>query len=537
MNRLAASAFALVLCASAAQAQKPGDFLASQFAAHSGDPTLAASNMQKALAADPGNPRLRTDAFVLALLAGDSRIGQLARALPGNPLAELVLAAQSAHDGDWRSAELGIAELPHQTLTDALRPLLLAWAQQAQGLSDRAMDTLQPALADGHLGAIPLLHAALLADAAHRDGLAQRLYTDLSHGQIKPSLQFNELLASWQARSGNMQAARKTLDEAIKASPELSIAGPGLMASLAHAHGPTALHGIALVFVQVAAAALGDKPDHELSELLARVALIAEPGMTEAHLLTSEIATSQKQWAVAARQLAGVSADDPLQPVAKLRLAIVDERLGQIDAATDTLHHLADAFPRQPEPLIQLGDLLSDQKKYQAAIDAYDRGIALLRHPGANDWTVFYARGAALERAHLWPRAQADMNRALELSPDQPFVLNFLGYAMAERGEDLPEAREMIEKALHARPNDGAIVDSLGWVSLRQGQVKEALRLLEKAAELEPEDPSITGHLGDAYWDAGRHLEAEDQWRRALVLNPDDDDRTRIEQRLKSAGK
>jgi Flp pilus assembly protein TadD len=93
----------------------------------------------------------------------------------------------------------------------------------------------------------------------------------------------------------------------------------------------------------------------------------------------------------------------------------------------------------------------------------------------------------------------------------------------------------MIEKALHARPNDGAIVDSLGWVLLRQGETQQALRLLEKAAELQPEDPSITGHLGDAYWDAGRRVEAEDQWRRALVLRPDPDDQARIESRLKSA--
>jgi Flp pilus assembly protein TadD len=138
-----------------------------------------------------------------------------------------------------------------------------------------------------------------------------------------------------------------------------------------------------------------------------------------------------------------------------------------------------------------------------------------------------------LERIHQWPRAEADMNRALELSPDQPYVLNFLGYSMAERNENLPLAQDMIQRAMKARPNDGAIIDSMGWVKLREGDTKAALRLLEKAAELEPEDPSITGHLGDAYWDAGRHIEAEDQWRRALVLKPDPDDQARIEARLK----
>ncbi len=229
--------------------------------------------------------------------------------------------------------------------------------------------------------------------------------------------------------------------------------------------------------------------------------------------------------------------DDPLKPVVQLRLANLYARQDRRDDAVSLLRALAATYPKRPEPLAQLGDTLADQKKFGEAIGAYDRAIALLRHPQAADWVVFYARGSALERAHEWPRAQADMNRALELSPDQPFVLNFLGYAMAERNEDLPLAREMVERALHARPNDGAIVDSLGWVALRQGDTKEALRLLEKAAELEPEDPSITGHLGDAYWNAGRRIEAEDQWRRALVLKPDADEQARIEARLKSASK
>lgn len=529
-------AFALTLClAPAAQAARPADFLVSQFASHEGDTAKAASSMAQALAGDPTSAELREDAFVLALLAGDSQAADLARSLPQNPLAQLLLATQAAHAGNWQAAELAFAELPHQTLADAIRPLLLAWAQQAQGFADRAMDTLQPAIASGRLGAIAPLQAALLADAAHRDGLARRLYTDLAHGQTQPSLQFAQIYAGWQARNGDMDAARATIATAIQASPELAIAEPRLVAALAGTHPPTALHGLALSLVEVAGAASGQNT-HEVGELLVQVALAAEPGMTDAHLLASEIAASHKQWQLAGAELEKISPDDPLAPVVQLRLANLYARQDRMDQAVGVLRALAADYPSRPEPLTQLGDTLSDEKKFPEAIAAYDRAIALLRHPVASDWVVFYARGSALERAHEWPRAQADMNRALELSPDQPFVLNFLGYAMADRNEDLKLAREMIEKALHARPNDGAVVDSLGWVALRQGDTKEALRLLEKAAELQPEDPSITGHLGDAYWNAGRHIEAEDQWRRALVLKPDADEQARISARLKNAG-
>ena len=536
MNTLRTALLLTVALAPAAQAARPADFLVSQFASHQGDTALAASSMADALAGDPTNPELREDAFVLALLAGDDQAERLAKSLPTNPLAQLLLATRAAHDGNWQQAELGYAELPHQALADAIRPLLLAWAQQAQGESDRAMDTLQPAITGGKLGAIAPLHAALLADASHRDGLAQRLYADLAHSQTAPSLQFAQIYASWQARSGDMAGARATIDGAIAASPELGIAEPRLIAALDHAHAPAPLHGLAMALVEVAAAADG-QTGHEVSELLVQVALTAEPGMTDAHLLASEIAANHKQFKLAATELERVPQDDPLKPVVQLRLANLYARQDRLDDAVHLLRDLAAAYPKRPEPLAQLGDTLADQKKFPEAIDAYDRSIALLRHPQAADWVVFYARGTALERAHEWPRAQADMNRALELSPDQPFVLNFLGYAMADRNEDLPLAREMIEKALHARPNDGAIVDSLGWVALRQGDTKEALRLLEKAAELEPEDPSITGHLGDAYWDAGRRIEAEDQWRRALVLKPDSDEQARIEARLNSASK
>jgi Flp pilus assembly protein TadD len=138
----------------------------------------------------------------------------------------------------------------------------------------------------------------------------------------------------------------------------------------------------------------------------------------------------------------------------------------------------------------------------------------------------------AEERAHLWPKADADFHRALELSPDQPFVLNYLGYSYADMGHHLTEAREMIERASERRPNDGAIIDSLGWVMYRQGDSKSAVKTLERAVELEPEDSTINGHLGDAYWAAGRKVEAQYQWRRALTLNPPPDDAAKLEAKL-----
>jgi tetratricopeptide (TPR) repeat protein len=526
-------AFAPAAYAPAAYAQNPGAFLAAEFAAHEGDVAYAAARMAEALDADPSSAELRNDAFVLDMLARTPQAAELARTVPDNPIAALLLATLAARAGDWQKAELGFAELPHDPLTDAMRPLLMAWAQEAQGLADRAMDTLQPALTNGKLGSIGLLHAALIADAGHRDGLAQRLYNDLAHAQTQPSLQFAQIYSSWQARSGDMAGARATLDSAIRNAPELEIAKPGLMAALAQAAAPNATLGMARAYVEVAAELRGHN-GHDVADLLVQLALELAPDLTDARLLASDIASTQKQPHLAASYLAGIAPADPLWPVIQLRLANLYERDNRPEEASALLKTLAERFPSRPEPLAQLGDTLTDQKHLPEAVTAYDQAIALLRHPAASDWVVFFARGSVLERLHEWPRAEADMNRALELSPDQPYVLNFLGYSLAERNMDLPLAQDMIQKALAAKPNDGAIVDSLGWVKLRLGDTKEALRLLEKAAELEPDDPSITGHLGDAYWDAGRHVEAEDQWRRALVLKPEPDEQARIEGRLKN---
>jgi Flp pilus assembly protein TadD len=122
--------------------------------------------------------------------------------------------------------------------------------------------------------------------------------------------------------------------------------------------------------------------------------------------------------------------------------------------------------------------------------------------------------------------------RALELEPDQPNVLNYLAYSWIDKGVNLPRAKSMIEKAASQRPDDGAIIDSLGWMHYRMGDFHRAVETLENAITLMPQDAVINDHLGDAYWQVGRRLEAEFQWRRALTFDPDPDVRRSIEQKL-----
>ena len=196
------------------------------------------------------------------------------------------------------------------------------------------------------------------------------------------------------------------------------------------------------------------------------------------------------------------------------------------------LESLAREYPDRSEPLTLAGDVLRRKGRFDDAIALYDRAIARVGTPTRSAWPMFYERGIAHERAGRWPQAESDFEFALQLAPDQPSVLNYLGYAWTERNQNLDRARDMIQRAVTLRPNEGAFIDSLGWVQLRQGDGPGALKNLERAVELQPEDAVVNGHLGDALALVGRWREAEFQWRRALTLKPEPEEQQRINARL-----
>ncbi len=132
----------------------------------------------------------------------------------------------------------------------------------------------------------------------------------------------------------------------------------------------------------------------------------------------------------------------------------------------------------------------------------------MIAKPEKRHWTYYYARGTCYERLKKWPQAEADLQRAMQLYPDQPLVLNYLGYSWVDQGRNLKQGMSLIEKAVSLKPDDGYIVDSLGWAHYRLGNYKEAVRYLERAVELRPEDPVLNDHLGDALWRVGREREA-----------------------------
>ena len=375
------------------------------------------------------------------------------------------------------------------------------------------------------------LQAAMIADLGNRTEAAAGLYRTVQSNMAEPNLRLAQILASWQARTGQPAEAQKTLAALPVGAPDLSIAMPALMASVNKRPVPRASDGIAESYFTFAALLRAQDAD-DFSMIMLRLALDLRPDFTAARLLAADILSNQKHQQAALRMLTEVPATDPIAAVVQLRRAALSDRLGHSDEAMRDLERMAREYPDSPLPDEQRGDILRMTQRFPDAVAAYDKAIARIAHPSSSDWIVFYDRGVALERSHQWTKAKADFEHALQLSPDQPFVLNYLGYSLADMGHQLDEARRMIQTAAERRPNDGAITDSLGWVLFRQGHTKDAVRTLERAVELEPEDATINAHLGDAYSAAGRKIEAQYQWRRALTLNPTPDDAAKLEAKL-----
>ena len=364
-------------------------------------------------------------------------------------------------------------------------------------------------------------------DAARLYQVAQAEYGALN-------IRLGQILASWQARQGNPEEAQRTVRDMVGVNGDMALGRGALEASVADRAVRSPADGIAETYLAMAAT-LRQQNANDSAQVLLRLALDMRPDFTAARLLLADIQEAGRRTSAAVDTLASVPATDPLADVVALRRAGLVDGLGRPEEAARMLEDIARQHPDRPEPLAQLGDSLRRRSKFAEAAATYDRAVARIGTPTRANWPLFYERGVAFERSGQWPRAEADFQFALELSPDQPNVLNYLGYAWVEQGRHLDRARQMIERAVEQRPNDGAFIDSLGWVLLRQGDKEGALRRLERAVELQPEDPVINAHFGDVLEAVGRVREAAFQWRRALNLKPEPEDQARIEAKLRAA--
>jgi tetratricopeptide (TPR) repeat protein len=504
-----------------------GAYLAGRFAQNHGDTKAAADYFATAIQYDRDNVELMQRAFTLLLAEG-----RMAEARPladrllaldeDAPLPALVVGVQEAHDGHFAEAEKHFAALPHKGINAFLGPLLTAWARTGEGRIDAGLGALEALGSNSGFGPIYEFHAGLISDLAERPDAADKHYRIALAAQT--SVRTIEAAGAFYQRSGKFDNAREIYSRYHTEHPDrLLFDGASRLAAGAALARPvnSANEGLAEALFDTATL-MRQGNAFDLAMVFSRLALSLEPKFPLAEVLLADVLTAQGRLPEADVLYRGIDPSSQVSAFARLRLAVNLDEAGDTDGAVKELRALAKARPEGTDALMTLGDVLRRHKRFADAADAYDQAVQRLGSPvEARSWPLYYARGIALERAHQWQKAEPDLLKALELSPEQPDVLNYLGYTWVDQGINLDRARKMIEKAVQLRPNDGAIVDSLGWALYRMGSYQESVKQMERAVELKPEDATINEHLGDALWQVGRVSEARFQWQRAMTLDPE----------------
>jgi len=537
---LLASVLAMGSAAAAATETPFGAYLAGRHAQETRDYTAAALWFEDALKSDPESPELITRTFLME--ASEGRFDR-ARSLaekelkldPTDAVAQLILMADRIKTGDKIGALARAQALPTDGLHRYLGPLARAWTQMAMGDlagADAALRQL-----DKFNGFAPLQYyqLGLLYDFAGYPDTAEDYFSKTLDASGQINWRLTDAIASFYERHGRADKADALYQRFVRENAGSELAEWASARKPGEPAAPlieTAEDGLAEALFDLASV-VNQAETIDLALLYARSALELRPRMALAQLLLADVLSAQNKPEASLAILAETPASSPYSWSARLRAAANLEMLNRSEDAITQLKEMSAEAPTRASAAMQLGDLLRAKKRFPEAVEAYDEAMRRLSAAGMPErWSLFYSRGIALERSGQWKPSEVDLLHALELKPNQPLVLNYLGYSWIDRGENLDRGLKMIEKAVELRPEDGYIVDSLGWAHYRLGDYSSAVQYLEKAIELVPEDPTINDHLGDAYWQSGRATEARFQWRRALQFGPEADEIKPIEAKL-----
>ena len=517
-----------------AAAQKVGEaelgaYLAARIAGTSRDLAAAVEYYDRVLLVDPDNPVLLSAASLFMLADGqvEKAIAASERLLeftPDDGTALLLASVGKMTAGDFEAAAELVAAVPRTGINRLLGPLVEAWVLVGLERVDDALGALDALSVNSSFRPMQDYHAALIQEFDGRIDAAEEAFQALLGAGV--SSRGVEAFGGFMENQGRPDEAAELYQNFLDVAPEDEI----IAAALEHLEGGgTAAPLIADVHAGLAeafeglAASLTQENALNPARNFAQLALYLRPDLEPAMTALANTMEQEELWLLANDILARVPADSPYSWAARMRIAVNLGRMDETDAAAAMLEAMAAERPTSIDALINLGDIMRRAGRFEDSVAAYDRAVDRVEEVGPNHWVLLYTRGTVLERSGDWDRAEADFLRALELEPDQPFVLNYLGYSWVEMGRNVEEATEMIERAVAQRPTAGFIVDSLGWGHYMLGNYEEAVRQLERAVQLTPGDSTINEHLGDAYWKVGRKREAVFQWQHALDLGPEDD--------------
>ncbi len=520
-----------------------GAYLAGTAAAEAGDFGVASHYLERALSDDPQNLELLRQTFTVETGEGNiARSVELARRLiavePDFTVAELVLAVEEIKAGKLEASDQRLGALPGTGLNNLLVPISRAWIAAGRKDKDAATADMQPLSTVAAFQTLYNLHLGLMMDLIGDQDAAQARFDAIFSADAQPPFRVIELVGNYYERHGQADRARQLYNDFQTHNPDnvlLSTAFQRLTSgTVPRASVATLGDGLAEAVFDIAFIVQHERPGDQLALVYDRIALSLKPDFPMGEMLLADILETANRERDAIAVYRQIRPDSPFGWSARLRAAGAEDASGDTDRAVAELQQMSVEAPERADALAELGDILRSHERFAESAVAYDTAISRLPHVEKRDWPLLFSRAIAFERNNQIPQAVADLEHALQLQPDEPYVLNYLGYVWVEKGINLPRARQMIEKAVTLRPNDGSIVDSLGWACYQEGKFSDAVRFLERAAELRPHDPTINDHLGDAYWQVGRRAEAHTQWQRALSFDADPPLRAAIAHKLES---
>ncbi|MGF6172565.1 tetratricopeptide repeat protein [Ensifer sp. 4252] len=526
-----------------------GAFLAARTADTDRDFAAANELYRIALQFEPNNNEVKQRLMITLLMAGKFDEGaKIAEQLKSDPAVErittVIRAIEAIRKREYRNAQKLLNYEGPNDLDRLMNGLLSAWAKFGQGKPKEALAQVNGLEGPDWFRVFKNYHAGAIAIASGDKTTARAKLNDAildrEGGSAAPDtfMRAVEALARFEAREGNKQKALDTIAvgenlvnnytplEALRKNIETGIPQEQQV--------KTAPQGAAAVLFSIGGALNRDGAE-DIVSLYLQTARRLDPDSADILVMLAGIAENLKKPKEAIELYQSVPEASPMRRLSELQLGLSLASIGKVDEAKKHLKALIDVDPKNIRNYLAYGSVLSDAKDYKEMGELYDRAVdAIGPVPKRSDWTVFFQRGIAYERQKLWDKAEPSFRKALELNPDQPQVLNYLGYSWVDMNINLEEGLDMIRKAVELKPDDGYIVDSLGWAYFRMNRFDDAVVELEKAAELMAGDPTINDHLGDAYWRVGRKLEAVFQWTQTLELKPEEAEIPKIKAKIEN---
>ena len=528
------------------------DYLLFLQARRDKDMPRAIVHLKRALDKDENNGALEKELF--SALAQEGRLKEAfplaqkeLKRHPDSLLAMLVVVANHTKNADYESALRVLDDFADEESKAFLVPLFKSWQYVGLNEKEKAKNSLTVLDTKG-TAALYSFHLALMNDIWGNEEETEKHYARLMKKNDGFSLRAAQTYGNFLLRAENYERFNVLLEayrQGNRSFPLLDedffLAGAKKIGKDIPAVVPTAKEGLAEAFFDVAGS-LSEKGNTESAYYFTQISLFLDDKLALARVLKGSLLESMERENAAQALYSSETSGSETYFSSQVSLARLLAKQKKFDEAEKVLKKLAGKKSESYLPFMELGDVYMRSEKFSKAINAYTQALEKAPQTKQLGWAIYYSRGTAYERNNQWDLAEKDFLNALLLNPDQPLALNYLGYSWLERGKNIPQAKEMLERALLKSPHDGFIADSLGWAYYMTKEFNKAVTVLELAVALDPASAVINDHLGDAYWRTGRKREARFQWEKSLDLNDDfsgnDRDRVRlkIEQGLDKVG-